>query len=364
MVSSAPIPARGSAGGRTTTARTAPAGAHMTTPRRLHHAALAGLLLLSAPAGAAEKGTWWEMTTELEMVGMPFAMPATTLRLCQPDGDWRRPPEGKQEGDCVMKDVRTSGNGMKWKMVCTGQEPMEGDGELTRTADTFDGRTHLRSRQGEMNMKMRGKKVGGACDPEELKRKAEAQADRYQAQAKEAKAQADASQARQCDDAIREMQATAVAGSRTVCQDPGKKAAFCARARTEAAFAKLMAQGEMEKASNGAMPGPKAVAKACGLDLAAVQKQLCVEAAGKESLAFLGPWCPAEAKVIAKRECAGRDYTALQGSRYRDFCARLAGDRLEAQADEGAPTRKKKEQEPKEDAVDKGKKLLKGVLGF
>lgn len=335
------------------------------TPRRLRHAPLAGLLLLAAPAAAAEKGTWWEMTTEMEMVGMPFAMPPTTLKLCQPDGDWRRPPEGKQENDCEMKDVRTSGNTMKWRMVCTGEEPMEGDGEMTRTADTFTGRTRIKARQGEMNMKMRGRKVGGACDPEELQRKTKAQIERFKAQAQASQAQSDAMQARQCEEATREMHPMAIIGTYPVCQEPSRKAAFCARARTAAGFPKLMAQADLEKSSRGAVPGPKAIAKACDLDLAAVQQELCIEAARKEDLAFLGPWCPAEAKAIAKRECAGRDYTALQGSRYRDFCARLAGDALEARGDEeAAPGKKKKKEEPKEDAVDQGKKLLKGVLGF
>jgi hypothetical protein len=321
------------------------------------------VLLLATPAAAAEKGTFWEMTTEMEMVGMPFAMPATTIKVCQPDGDWRRPPEGKQDKDCTLKDVKTSGNTMKWRMVCTGEEPMEGEGEMTRTADAFTGRTRLKSRQGEMNMKMRGKRVGPACDPEQQRREAEATAARYQAQGQKAQAQADAVMARQCEDALREMQPMAFVGAHANCGEPSKVAAFCARARTEEGFGKLMAQAEMEKATGGAMPGPKAAAKACQLDLAAVQKELCAAAAKKESLAFLGASCPAEAKVIAKRECAGRDYTAMQGSKYRDFCARAMGDQL----DEGAaPAKKEKKKEPpkEEDAAEQGKKLLKGVLGF
>lgn len=332
--------------------------------RRLRPAPLAAALLLAAPAAAAEKGSWWEMTTEMEMVGAPFAMPATTLKLCQPDGDWRRPPEGKQEKDCVMKDVKVSGNTMSWRMVCSGEMAMEGEGEMTRTADAFSGRTHLKSSQGEMNMKMRGKRVGGACDPEEERRKMEAQAGRYRAQAEKAQAQADAAQAQQCDTALREMQGMAFIGAYPSCKAPSQKAAYCARARTLDGYAKLMEQAEMEKASNGAVPGPKAAAKACGLDLAALPKELCPEAARKESLGFLAAHCPAEAKAIAKRECAGRDYTALRASRYRDFCARLMGDQLEAAGDEEAAPRKKKKEAKDEDAVDKGKKLLKGVLGF
>lgn len=343
----------------------------MPSPRHPSLAALA--LLLAAPAAAAEKGTWWELTTEMEMAGMPFAMPATTVKVCQPDGDWKRPPEGRQEKDCVMKDVKVSGNTMRWRMVCTGEERLEGEGEMTRTADAFSGRTRLKSSDGEMNMKMKGKRVGGACDPEALRRQAEAQAEKVQAQGQAAQAQADAAQARQCETAIQEMQVMAIAGAYPQCKEPRHRSAFCARARTEAGWLKLAAQGEMEKASGGAMPGPRAAAKACGLDLEEVRRGLCAEAGKKESLAFLAAACPAEAKVIARRECAGRDYTAMAGSKYRDFCAKAAGDRLEAGGDDEAPPARKKkakakeapeEEEKEEGAVDKGKKLLKGVLGF
>jgi hypothetical protein len=331
----------------------------MPTPRLLF-APLLGLLL-AAPAAAAEKGTWWEMTTEMEMVGMPFAMPATTFKVCQPDGDWSRPPEGKQDQNCTVRDVKRTGNSMKWKVTCTGEEPMEGEGEMTRTADTLSGRTRITSRQGEMNMKMKGKRVGGACDPEALRKETEAKVEQYKAQGQQLQAQADANQARQCDDAIREMQVAAIAGSYTLCKDPAKKAAFCARARTEEGFGKLMVQAEMEKASAGAVPGPKAAAKACQLDLAAVQQELCAGAAKRESLGFLGAWCPAEAKVIARRECAGRGYTAMQGSKYRDFCGRFAGEQLDAEA---KPAPEKKKEKKEDDATEQGKKLLKGVFGF
>ncbi len=347
----------------------------MPFTRRLRPAPLLGLLLLAAPAAAAEKGAWWELTSEMEMAGMPFAMPATTFKTCMPEADWKRPPEGKQDKNCTVKDVKVSGNTMRWRVSCTGEEPMEGDGEMTRTGDSLTSRTHIKSRQGEMNVKMRGKRVGGACDPEEQRRELEAKADRYREQGRQAQAQADASMAQMCENGIQEMQAAAVLGPAAFCKDPAKKDAFCARVRTQAGYSKLMAQGEMEKASKGAVPGPQAVAKACALDLAAVQKGLCAEAAKAESLAFLAASCPVEAKVIGKRECAGRDYTALRGSKYRDFCARLAGDRMQAGDDEEAqPVRnakkkkdKKAEEEKQDDeegAVDKGKKLLKGVLGF
>lgn len=333
----------------------------MTSPHRTVPAALLALVL-AAPAAAAEKGVWWEMTSEMEMVGMPFKMPATTLKVCQAEGEWKKPPEGKKDENCQVKDMKTSGNTMTWRMVCTGKEKMEGEGEMTRSGDTFTGRTHVKMDQGEMTIKMHGKKVGGACDPEEQKKKAEAQVEKYQAQAKDMEARSAAVAVKQCDDAIEQMQGNAVAGGYVFCKDPAKKKAFCDRLRTHAGFSKAMEQAPMEKSTGGNMPGPVAASKACGLELEAVKKDLCVEAGKKELLAFLAPFCPAEAKLIAKRECAGRDYTALSGSKYRNFCARVAGDKLEAADGEEQPAKPSKKK--KEDTVDQGKKLLKGVLGF
>jgi hypothetical protein len=336
----------------------------MTDSSRLLPAALLGLLL-SSPAAAAEKGAWWEMTSEMEMVGMPFAMPPTTMKLCLPESEWNRPPEGKQDPNCQMKDLKRSGNTMKWRMVCTGKEPMEGEGEMTRTGDSLSGLTRITSARGNMNMKLRGKKSGGPCDAEEQRRKMEEKVEGYKAQAKEAEEKGNAAQAKQCEDAIRDMSVAAVAGSYTVCKDPAKKAEFCARARTEEGFAALMRSAEPEKSSRGMVPGPKAAAKACDLDLEEVKQGLCARAAKAErpeQLGFLSAQCPAEAKALAKRECAGRDYTRMQGSRYRDFCGRVAGSQLDEKerTEEGKPA----DAEKKPDAMDTGKKLLKGVFGF
>lgn len=335
----------------------------MTASSLRHPAPLLGLLLLAAPAAAAERGTWWEMTSEMEMVGMPFAMPPTTVKVCQPDGDWQKPPQDKQEGNCQVKDLKRSGETMRWKMVCTGKEAMEGDGELTRSGDTFSGRTRIKSAHGDMTVKMRGKKLGGACDPEEQKRAAEAQGERIKGQIKVAEGQRAAAVAKACDDAIENMQASAVAGQMPSCQDPAKRQAFCARVRTEDGLVKLMNQAEAERVTKGMMPGPVAAAKACRLDLGEVKRSLCPGAVQREKFTFLAVNCPAEAKVLARRECAGRDYTALAGSKYRDFCSRMKGEAMEGPAEpKAAPEEQKKD--PKDGAVDQGKKLLKGVFGF
>jgi hypothetical protein len=121
--------------------------------------------------------------------------------------------------------------------------------------------------------------------------------------------------------------------------DPGNKpvvaacaarqAEYCKRYRTEAGFLKAKAD-------------PKA-AEACGLSVEQVKADLCPGAAKRESLAFLGRYCLAEAKPLAEKHCAGRDFTALragQGARdkYDDFCiAYLSNASLARTSREEAP---------------------------
>jgi hypothetical protein len=334
----------------------------MTASSRRPPAALLAALLLAAPAAAAEKGSWWELTTTMEMPGMPFAMPPTTLKFCQPEGPPKAPPDAKPDPNCKMTDMRTSGNTMKWKVVCTGQNAMEGEGEMTSTGSTMDGTTRLKMERGEMTMKMHGKKIGPACDPEAERKAVEAKVEHYKEQARTQQAQAANTMVRLCDDAIRGLSAAAVAGSSPTCP-PERRPEFCAKARTEDGWLKLQEAAPIEKQTKGQFPGPRAVATACAYEEAALLKQLCPGAEKKGKLAFLAAACPVEAKALAKKECAGRDYTALQGSRYRDFCARLKGEAMEGAAEPKADGEEKKK-DPQEEAVDKGKKLLKGVLGF
>jgi hypothetical protein len=320
-------------------------------------AALLGLLLAS-PAAAAERGVYWEQTIEMEMPGMPMAMPAQTMKVCLPADQWSRPPEGKKDKNCEVKEFKRSGDHMTWKMVCTGEHAMTGDGEATRTSDTFTGRVHMVMAQGEMNMKMRGKKVGGDCDPDELRRSTEALKQKVEAQRAESETRQAEYQRGACEGSLKEMQVSAVAGQSPACQDPAKKAEFCARLRTASGYLKVMRQGEAEKATNGLVPGPKAAAAACGVELAGVKADLCARGEKGDDLEFLADQCPEQSKAIAKRECAGRSFTALAGTRYQAFCTRMWDSGQAARQDDAA-----KPKSTRDEAVEKGKKLLKG-FGF
>ncbi len=107
----------------------------------------------SAPAKVNMQEGQWEITTTMEMLGMP-EMPAgkmkphtmtTTACLTQKD------PVAKidEKTNCKMQDLSTVGNTVSWKIVCP-----EGTskGSVTYAGTTYDGIM-------ETNMKMEGKEM-------------------------------------------------------------------------------------------------------------------------------------------------------------------------------------------------------------
>ena len=112
-------------------------------------------------------GEWWEVSSKMEMSGMPFAMPANISRICIAKGSENTPPmQGKE---CKMTDVKKSGNKTSWKVLCAGNSGvMNGSGEITGNKDSYHGTMRLSSiSDGEtMNMTTayKGKRVGPTCE--------------------------------------------------------------------------------------------------------------------------------------------------------------------------------------------------------
>ena len=78
---------------------------------------------MSAAAYAAP-GEYWEVTNKMEMPGMPFAMPATTQKVCISKGSESNPEKTSGDKSCKMTDVKTVGNKTTWKARC------DRDGEI------------------------------------------------------------------------------------------------------------------------------------------------------------------------------------------------------------------------------------------
>ncbi|MDZ4200985.1 MAG: DUF3617 family protein [Gallionella sp.] len=129
--------------------------------------ALLGVQSIGTAHGAP--GEWWEITSKMEMEGMPFAMPSTTARVCIGKGAASDPRQSMPDKECKVSDIKTSGNKTSWKVRCVRDgEVMNGTGDITSTPDSYNGKLMLSGSAGGQAMNMitryQGKRIGPACD--------------------------------------------------------------------------------------------------------------------------------------------------------------------------------------------------------
>lgn len=308
--------------------------------------ALPGLARAADPKGAPEPGVQWEQTVEMQMAG--FSMPAQTTKVCVPKKGLTEPPgAGRKDDKCKVTNVRNDGKTMRWTMTCQGEDPMTGEGEIVQGPDGYDGKMTMRGAQGEMLMKMKGRKLGGECDAGETRRQVAA-----------IQAQGAAQMAVACRDGAASTSIALFTGPAAICKDPADRAALCKQAATRDGVRALSQQPATLT---------RDLSSLCGKDLDAMRSEACADAGRQEAerrctdgsgtlLSFIGGTCPAQTKVIAQRECAGRTYTDLTTC-YRSFCTSYAADLLDKGKKKPAPT-------PEDAAGDAAKKAVKSLLPF
>ncbi|MBN1473876.1 MAG: DUF3617 domain-containing protein [Syntrophaceae bacterium] len=128
---------------------------------------LAVLLTLVWAAGAyAEiKEGLWEITTKVEMKGVPMQMPATTVKQCITK-DKAVPKSASEDYECKTKNYKVSGDTVTYSVECWGKGGlMITEGKTTYKGNTFDGTstTKIKAKgQPEMQMsnKISGKYIG------------------------------------------------------------------------------------------------------------------------------------------------------------------------------------------------------------
>ena len=129
---------------------------------------MSGMVLLAAisstSALAAGSDELWEMTTKMDMPGMP--MPAMTQTVCLRKGESYKPGKVPHQKNCEMTGLKVSGNKTTWKMHCSGRDAMDGSGEVTRTEKTMKGSMKLSSKDIQMTQTISGKRIG-ACQAKE-----------------------------------------------------------------------------------------------------------------------------------------------------------------------------------------------------
>ena len=136
---------------------------HARIPLAFVVAALAAVGLASADAVGQGKDDLWEVTSKMEMPGMPMAMPAQTHHVCIAKDGKDDAYIPKRDG-CTVQDSKRVGNKVTYKMTCTGKDPMTVAGETTFGANSYDGRMAMSGKmdgqQMEMSQTYSGKRVG------------------------------------------------------------------------------------------------------------------------------------------------------------------------------------------------------------
>jgi hypothetical protein len=131
------------------------------TPRVSAGIVLAFALAASMPAPAQGKDDLWEVSTKMEMPGMPMAMPPQTNRFCI--GKNRKDEEFvPKQGDCSMVESKRAGNKFTYKMDCSGNNPAIVDGAITFGNNVYDGqmRMAMKKTNDTMVMMFTGKRIG------------------------------------------------------------------------------------------------------------------------------------------------------------------------------------------------------------
>ena len=337
--------------------------------------AMAAMLTLPLAVLAAQDGELWEI--QMNVPGMPGGMGGRTQQVCQDKDPKKQVVPGQQSEECKVTEQKQSGNSASMTLTCPqGRMYVENTYNAARTE--YKGTMRMTSAQGEMTMSMSGRKVG-ACDATAERKKREAQVasiERQSAQAQDMMRQQREMQIGQCAEAVETMDYGKL-GMYGQCKqhpeycqamgsDPGNKpvmtacaarqAEYCKRYRTEAGFLKAKADAK--------------AAEACGLSVDQVKAELCPGAAQRESLAFLGRYCLAEAKPLAEKHCAGRDFTALRAGKgtrdkYDDFCTAYLSNASLAQAPrrDAPSTPTANPADAVSDGVTQGINKLRGLFG-
>ena len=105
----------------------------------------------------------WEITSKIEMSGVPVQIPDTTISQCISKEKIIPKTNKKVNEHCTISEQKIEGNTVTWKMKCGGK--MESQGSITYHGDTFEGlitsQTEIPN-MGKMKMtiRMTGRRTG------------------------------------------------------------------------------------------------------------------------------------------------------------------------------------------------------------
>ena len=104
----------------------------------------------------------WEITTIMEVPGMPFQSLPQKVRHCVTQQEAKEIEKSLPiSKDCQIIDFRSSANKINWKVECTGEMAGNGEGEVEYKGDSsYEGKTIIQTQGMIFHMRHKGKLVG------------------------------------------------------------------------------------------------------------------------------------------------------------------------------------------------------------
>jgi len=348
------------------------------------------LTALPLVAAAQNKGELWEIT--MNIPGMPAGM-MPPQRSCQGDDPERAAKQDPNKRDCKVTDSKRTATRTTVTLSCKDGSTMVIDQQYNAARTEFKSTmTSKGGKQGDLTMNMTGRKVG-TCDAVAERKQRDAKMDDMKKQMATAQAGAAASMKQSSDDQIKQCNAALEKmdwrgfGMHGQCYKntdgqcaqyaqmyqsfPGVTKAcnadiaeYCKRFQTAEGFMRVQARSREE------------IAKTCGVTVASIKATQCPRVAKNGSpLAFLGAYCPVEAKPLAFEHCTGRDYTSRSGGKYAVFCDNYLANKdferppgapartASGTVPEGEKTQAEKSADAVKEGVSQGVNKLRGLFG-
>jgi hypothetical protein len=115
---------------------------------------------LSFAADGMREGLW-EITTQMEMPGMPVKMKPTVMKHCYTKTDVAdRKSVISRDKNCSVTDLKNTGNKVTWTMTCTGSNAGTMTGETVFSGDSYASVMKMKSQGRNVTMKVKGKRLG------------------------------------------------------------------------------------------------------------------------------------------------------------------------------------------------------------
>jgi hypothetical protein len=124
-------------------------------------AVLSAVSISFAGSGPNMQEGLWEITTKMEMPGMPMSMPSMTHTQCITNENMVPRGSSQQAEECKITETKVEGDTVTWTMKCDSPEGnIKAIGKITYSGDTFKGTIKMTMQGMETIQHLSGHRIG------------------------------------------------------------------------------------------------------------------------------------------------------------------------------------------------------------